>query len=266
MTAQVMVNRIWQYHLAVESCVLPMILDCRGMIRPIRICSTGWHHQFVESGWDIKAMHRLIMSSDAYQRSSAPNDQALLRDPLNDLFWRFDMRRLQAEEVRDSILAARGSLNLKMGGPSVTPPLPAIVLTTASKPDQAWGKSSPAQANRRSVYVKVKRSLQDPILLSHDAPIRMLHVLFAFTTTVPTQALTMINGEFVNNSALTFAERIRKQGGSTLHDQIKHGLSIVFSRMPEHEEIEAGVRMVEEVKKSEISTTRMPSTGLLYLP
>ena len=248
MTARVMVNRIWQYHFG------------RGIVRssndfglqgddPTHPDLLNWlAHQFVESGWDIKAMHRLIMSSDAYQRSSSPNDQALLKDPLNNLFWRFDMRRLQAEEVRDSILAARGSLNLQMGGPSVTPPLPAIVLATASKPDQAWGKSSPAQANRRSVYVKVKRSLQDPILLSHDAADTDATCPVRFTTTVPTQALTMINGEFVNDSALTFAERIRKQGGNTLQDQIKHGLSIVFSRPPEPEEIQAGVRMVEEVK------------------
>ena len=114
--------------------------------------------------------------------------------------------------------------------------------------DRAWGKSSPAQANRRSVYVKVKRSLQDPILLSHDAADTDATCPVRFTTTVPTQALTMINGEFVNDSALTFAERIRKQGGNTLQDQIKHGLSIVFSRPPEPEEIQAGVRMVEKVK------------------
>jgi hypothetical protein len=160
------------------------------------------------------------------------------------------MRRLQAEEVRDSILAARGSLNLQMGGPSVTPPLPAIVLATASQPDKAWGKSTPAQANRRSVYVKVKRSVQDPILLSHDAADTDATCPVRFTTTVPTQALTMINGEFVNDSALTFAERIRKQGGNSLQDQIEHGLSIVFSRSPKPEEIEAGVKMVKEVKRA----------------
>ena len=250
MTARVMVNRIWQYHFG------------RGIVRssndfglqgddPTHPDLLNWlAAQFVESGWDIKAMHKLIMSSDAYQRSSTPQDQSLVKDPLNNLFWRFDMRRLQAEEVRDSILAARGSLNLQMGGPSVTPPLPALVLATASKPDQAWGKSTPAQASRRSVYVKVKRSLQDPILQSHDAADTDTTCPVRFTTTVPTQALTMINGEFVNESALTFAERIRKQGGSTLHDQVRHGLSIVFSRTPEPKEIEAGVRMVEEVKRS----------------
>ena len=248
MTARVMVNRIWQYHFG------------RGIVRssndfglqgddPTHPDLLNWlAHQFVESGWDIKAMHRLIMSSDAYQRSSTPQDQSLVKDPLNNLFWRFDMRRLQAEEVRDSILAARGSLNLQIGGPSVTPPLPALVLATASRPDQAWGKSTPAQASRRSVYVKVKRSLQDPILQSHDAADTDATCPVRFTTTVPTQALTMINGEFVNESALTFAERIRKQGGSTLHDQVRHGLSIVFSRPPEPEEVKAGVKMVNEVK------------------
>ena len=248
MTARVMVNRIWQYHFG------------RGIVRssndfglqgddPTHPDLLNWlAHQFMESGWDIKAMHRLIMSSDAYRRSSAPQDQALAKDPLNDLFWRFDMRRLQAEEVRDSILAARGSLNLQMGGPSVTPPLPAIVLATSSQPSKAWGKSTPAQANRRSVYVKVKRSLQDPILLSHDAADTDTTCPVRFTTTVPTQALTMINGAFVNDSALTFAERIRRQAGDSLQDQIRHGLSVVFSRTPRPEEVKAGVRMVEEVK------------------
>ncbi|MDG1139310.1 MAG: PSD1 and planctomycete cytochrome C domain-containing protein [Opitutales bacterium] len=248
MTARVMVNRIWQYHFGRGIVRSPNDFGLQGNDPTHPDLLTWLAHQFVESGWDIKAMHRLIMSSDAYQRSSAPQDQALVKDPLNDLFWRFNMRRLQAEEVRDSILAARGSLNLQMGGPSVTPPLPAIVLATASQPNKAWGRSTPAQASRRSVYVKVKRSLQDPILLSHDAADTDATCPVRFTTTVPTQALTMINGAFVNDSALTFAERIRRQGGDTLRDQVRNGLSIVFSRPPKPEEVEAGVRMVEEVK------------------
>ena len=96
---------------------------------------------------------------------------------------------------------------------------------------------------QRLCYVKYPRRI---ILLSHDAAdVNMPGPFYHHRTH---QALTMINGEFVNDSALTFAERIRKQGGNTLQDQIKHGLSIVFSRPPEPEEIQAGVRMVEEVK------------------
>ena len=250
MTARVMVNRIWQYHFG------------RGIVRssndfglqgddPTHPDLLNWlAYQFVESGWDIKAMHRLIMSSQAYQRSSIPQDGALLKDPLNDLFWRFDMRRLQAEEVRDSILAVRGSLNLEMGGVSVTPPLPKIILQTASQPQKAWGTSTPKQANRRSVYVKVKRSLQDPILLSHDMADTDTTCPVRFTTTVPTQALTMMNGEFVNESALNFAERIRQNAGPSPREQVEKGLSLVFSRMPKPEEVKAGVRMMEDVAKA----------------
>jgi hypothetical protein len=160
------------------------------------------------------------------------------------------MRRLQAEEVRDSILVARGSINLSLAGPSVTPPLPKVVLQTSSQPDKAWGNSTPAQANRRSVYVKVKRSLQDPILLSHDMADTDSTCPVRFTTTVPTQALTMINGEFVNQSALSFADRIRRTAGPSISEQVQRGLSIVLSRFPNADEVKAGVRMIEEVTKA----------------
>ena len=249
MTARVMVNRIWQYHFGRGIVRSSNDFGIQG-VAPTHPKLLDWlAHRFVESGWDIKAMHRLIMSSHAYQRSSAPNDQALLKDPLNNLFWRFDMRRLQAEEVRDSILAARGSINLSLGGPSVTPPLPEIILKTASQPDKAWGKSTPAQANRRSVYVKVKRSLQDPILLSHDMADTDSTCPVRFTTTVPTQSLTMLNGEFVNDSALSLADRIRRTAGPSSAEQVECGLSIVFSRKPQPQEVQAGVRMMEEVAR-----------------
>ena len=249
-TARVMVNRIWQHHFG------------RGIVRstsdfgfqgdlPTHPKLLDWLAvRFMESDWNIKAMHKLIMTSQAYRRSSSPSDECFEKDPLNDLLWRFDMRRLGAEEVRDSVLAAKGTINLEVGGPSVTPPLPEVILATASRKGAGWGGSTPEQANRRSVYVKVKRSMQMPILINHDMADTDSTCPVRFSTTVPTQALNMLNGKFMNDSAKTFAERIRKEAGEDPSKQIALGLKLILSRTPSNDEIKAAINMLEDIKAS----------------
>ena len=250
MTARVMINRIWQHHFG------------RGIVRstsdfgfqgnlPTHPKLLDWLAvRFMESGWNVKAMHKLIMTSLAYRRSSAPSDDCFDKDPLNDKLWRFDMRRLGAEEVRDSVLAAKGTINLQIGGPSVTPPLPEVILATASRKGAGWGGSTPEQANRRSVYVKVKRSMHMPILINHDMADTDSTCPVRFSTTVPTQALNMLNGKFMNDSAKTFAERIRKEAGDDVSKQITHGLKVVLSRNPSEKEVGAALKMVEDIRSS----------------
>jgi hypothetical protein len=248
-SARVMVNRIWQYHFG------------RGIVRsssdfgyqgdlPTHPKLLDWLAiQFTESGWDIKAMHRLIMNSDAYKRSSMPNDQALAQDPLNHSFWRYEMRRLTSEEVRDSVLNACGTINLEMGGQSVTPPVPDIILAGSSVKGKGWGACTPEQANRRSVYVKVMRSMQMPLLINHDMADTDSTCPVRFNTTVPTQALNMLNGKFMNDSAKSFANRLRTEAGKELNRQVEHALKLVFSRNPHKNEINAGVEMMKNMKK-----------------
>ena len=247
-SARVMMNRIWQYHFG------------RGIVRsssdfgyqgdlPTHPKLLDWLAiQFMESGWDIKAMHRLIMNSDAYKRSSKPNDQALAQDPLNHSFWRYEMRRLTSEEVRDSVLNACGTINLEMGGQSVTPPVPDIILAGSSVKGKGWGACTPEQANRRSVYVKVMRSMQMPLLINHDMADTDSTCPVRFNTTVPTQALNMLNGKFMNDSAKSFANRLRTEAGKELNKQVEHALKLVFSRNPQKNEINAGVEMMKNMK------------------
>ena len=121
--------------------------------------------------------------------SSRGNDKALSVDPTNDLFWRFDMRRLTAEEIRDSILAISGTLNLKMYGPGVYPEIPREVLAGQSMPGRGWGTSPFEEQCRRSIYVHVKRSLLMPILESFDTAETDRSTAVRFVTTQPTQAL-----------------------------------------------------------------------------
>ena len=236
LTARVMVNRIWQYHLG------------RGIARdPNDFGSTAeppthpelldWlAAEFVETGWRMKPMHKQIMMSRTYRMASTPNAANHAADPRNDSFWRHDMRRLTAEEVRDSILAVNETLNPAVGGPSVFPPLPRKVLETSSRPDEAWGTSPPEEHTRRSVYIHLKRSLLEPLLADFDLADTDASCPVRFTTTQPTQALTMLNSEFVNEQALVLAESAREVRGCA-ESRVSEILERVTSRPATVEEV-----------------------------
>ncbi|MCY3970246.1 MAG: PSD1 and planctomycete cytochrome C domain-containing protein, partial [Acidobacteria bacterium] len=167
-TSRVMANRLWQYHFGRGLSPTPNDLGRFGQEATHPDLLDWLATEFTARDWSLKSMHRLIMTSRAYQMSSRPPEGSLEVDPGNDLFSRFNMRRLAAEEIRDSVLAATGTLNLEIGGPSVYPPMPAEVLATASQPDKAWGEATPGEAARRSIYIHVKRSLLHPLLESLD--------------------------------------------------------------------------------------------------
>jgi len=192
--------------------------------------------EFVARGGSLKAMHRLLMQSSTYCQSSAPDPAKFDRDPRNDLFWRFDMRRLTAEELRDSMLAVNGTLNLEMRGPGVYPEMPREALETSSRPDAAWGRSSPEQSSRRTLYVHAKRSLLMPILQAFDLADTDTSCPVRFVTTLPTQALTMMNSDLVNKEAGKLAERVRSERQS-LTDRLARGLELVQQRSPTYGEV-----------------------------
>ena len=257
LTARVMVNRIWQHHFG------------RGIVRstndfgqlgtpPTHPELLDWlASEFIASGWRLKAMHKLIMTSNTYRMSAQSNPICIQQDANNNLFWRFNMRRLTAEEIRDTVLWVTGKLNLKMGGPSVFPELPEEVLATSSRPRSVWGKSPPDEANRRSVYVKVKRSLLVPILNQFDQANTDSTCPVRFSTTVPTQSLTMLNGKFINNQALAFANRMRWEGGVTVEDRVKFGLRLVLCREPKPAEIQQALAFMQELQHSEGVTSEV---------
>jgi hypothetical protein len=213
LTARVMVNRIWQHHFG------------RGLVRsPSNFGLAGdppthpelldWlAAEFIARGWRLKPIHKLILLSEAYRASSVGSEEALAKDPLNDALWRFDMRRLSAEEIRDSILVASGVFNPKMFGPGVFPEIPAEVKATQSRPGAGWGDSLPEEQARRSIYAKVKRSLLVPLLADFDFADTDASCPVRFVTTQPTQALGMMNGSFLQGQARAFAGRVRREAG-----------------------------------------------------
>jgi mono/diheme cytochrome c family protein len=252
LTARVMANRIWQYHfgrgivrsssnfgLQGDAPTHPELLDYLAS-------------EFVARGWSVKSMHRLMMLSNAYRMSSTSNQTALAADPRNDNLWRFDVRRLTAEEIRDSVLAANGTLNLAMYGPGVFPPIPKAVMQGQSRPGEGWGKSTPEEACRRSVYVHAKRSLRVPIIESFDGAETDKACPVRFVTVQPTQALGMINGEFLNEEATKLATRVTKDvGNEDVAKRVALAFRLVTSRQPGKADVDRGVDLYQKLTSAD---------------
>ena len=194
-------------------------------------------------------MHRLIMSSKTYQLSSEGKSPEIDQDPTNQLYWRFNMRRLTAEEIRDSMLSVVGELNPKVGGPSFYPVLQPAVLATSSTGAGKWGNSSEEEARRRSVYIHIKRSLKPPVLVDFDFADTDAPCPERFVTTVPTQALNMLNGPMTNSKAKIFAARLTQDTGDDVRAFVKRGIELVTNRPAEEWELDRGVELIEELKK-----------------
>jgi hypothetical protein len=248
LTARVMVNRVWQYHFGRGLVRSPNNFGFQGD-KPTHPELLDWlAAEFVNHGWQLKPLHRLILNSNAYRMSSRANPTALAADPTNDLFWRFDMRRLAAEEVRDSILAVTGVLSLKMYGPGVYPEIPAEVLAGQSMPGNGWGQSPPEEQNRRSVYIHVKRSLLTPILEAFDVAETDRSSPVRFATTQPTQALALLNGDYLNRQAEVFAARLRREAGPDLEKQMRLAWYLATARPPSLAELHRGQELIESLR------------------
>jgi len=248
LTARVFVNRLWQYHFGRGIVPTPNDFGKLGEAPTHPELLDYLADEFMKGEWRVKRMHKLIMTSAAYQMSVMADEKGLKLDPANMLFWRFNMRRLTAEEVRDSILAASGRLNLKAGGPSVFPKIPREVLQGQSMPGNGWGNSPPDEAARRSVYVHVKRSLLVPILSQHDQADTDSSCPVRYTTTVPTQALGMLNGEFSNEQAGAFAERLRKELPDDLAAQVRRAIRLTTGRQPADNEVHKDVTFIKDMQ------------------
>jgi hypothetical protein len=243
-TARVMVNRLWQHHFGRGIVPTPNDFGKNGE-PPTHPELLDWlASEFTASGWKMKQMHRLLMTSSSYRMSSQANKKAVSADPANNLFWRFNMRRLTAEEVRDSMLAVSGKLNLRMAGPSVYPPISREVLAGQARPGTGWKPSPPDEAARRSIYVHIKRSLLVPILAQFDQADTDASCPVRFTTTVPTQALGLLNDDFSNEQAKLFAGRLKKEAAAGPKAQLAMAIRLTTGRVPTDEEVARDVAFI----------------------
>jgi mono/diheme cytochrome c family protein len=249
LTARVMVNRVWQYHFGRGIVRTPNDFGFQGAV-PSHPELLDWlASEFVGGGWRLKPLHKLIVMSSTYRQSSRGRADALAADPANDFLWRFDMRRLTGEEIRDSILAVTGTLNQSVYGPSVFPEIPKEVLAGQSMPGNGWRTSPPEQQNRRSIYVHQKRSLRLPILESFDAAETDRSTAVRFASTQPTQALGTLNSAWMQKQAGFLAERLNRDAGSDLSAEVRLALQLVTQRPPKDDESARGVALIDRLMK-----------------
>jgi hypothetical protein len=250
LTARVMVNRIWQKHFGVGIVPTPDDFGQTGQAPTNELLLDYLASEFVASGWSVKHLHKLIMTSGAYRMSSRADDHgALASDEANTLLWRQNLRRVEAEVVRDTMLAVSGTLNSKRGGPSVFPTLPKEVHGTQDASGKGWADSSAEEQNRRSVYLVVKRALKAPLLECLDFANSASPVAVRPTTTTAPQALMLLNDSFVQAQAAALAARISREAGESAEQQITRAFNLVLQRAPSKAELKASLRLLADQRQ-----------------
>jgi hypothetical protein len=237
LTARVIVNRLWQHHFGKGIVTTPNDFGRNGSA-PSHPELLDWlSSELIEHGWSLKYVHKLILMSATYQQSSSNSSphasEASLRDTDNSLFWRQNLRRLEAEAIRDSVLAVNGRFNNKMFGRGIFPTLPQEVLNTQSRPGNGWdNKTDPAEQSRRGVYIFVKRTLGVPLLDTFDFPNPDKAIAARANTTIAPQALISLNSQFMDDQAAAFAERLTRECGSDATKKIERAFRLALGRAP----------------------------------
>ena len=242
LSARVIVNRLWHYHFGTGLVDTPSDLGLNGG-RPSHPELLDWlASELIDSGWSLKSLHRLIVTSRAYRQASDLRPEAIAVDAQARLLWRYPPRRLEAEALRDAILAVSGSLNPQMGGPGfdLFEPNTNYVKVYATK------TAFSADDFRRMVYQSKPRSELDTFFGPFDCPDAGQVQPKRTSSTTPLQALNLLNGEFLLDQADRCAKRIEREAGADSAAQVRRGVLLAFGRGATAEEIAAGSRLIAE--------------------
>lgn len=232
LTARVIVNRVWQFHFGEGLVRTPSDFGVMGDPPTHPELLDYLAAEFVRHGWSLKWLHRLILTSSTYRMSRESRPEYAAPDPENRLWWRFPYRRLEVEAIRDSVLAVSGRLNPGMYGPSMYPFIPKEALQGNSDPELIWPAYDEAAASRRTVYAFIKRSLVVPMIEVLDLCDTTKSSARRAVTSVAPQALTLFNGQFVNEQAVHLARRLEREAGVELAGQIERAYLLALCREP----------------------------------
>lgn len=261
LTARVMVNRIWQGHFGTGLVETPNDFGRLGT-PPSHPELLDWlATEFIQSGWSLKQLHRRIVLSATYRQSTQLNPKAFARDAENRWLWRFPPRRVEGEVIRDSMLAASGELNLKMGGPGF------------NLFDKRGGLSGfqpiekPSQeGKRRMIYAHQVRRERDAVFGTFDCPDGGQSTPIRRVSTTPIQALNLLNSQFVLDRAQALAERVQQESSADFAAQVQRAYLLVLCREPDAEEVNEAVPVVEQFGLAPLGRALFNSSEFLYLP
>ncbi len=267
LTARVIVNRLWQHHFGTGIVSTPNDFGTRGAAPShpelldwlaTELVNPTWTAPYRDAQprpWSLKHIHRLIVTSATYRQASDTR-HGVQTDPQNSLLWRMNRRRLEAEAVRDSILAVAGTLNPAVGGRSVKVPLEPEVydlIFTEGEPDGLWPVTpDKTQHTRRSIYLFSKRNVRLPLLEAFDQPDTLNSCAARPVSTFAPQALILMNGPFAREQGQALAERLVKECGPDSDRQIRELYRRAFGRDPRPEEH----KLTSEFLEAQIATIR----------
>ena len=262
LTARVMVNRVWQHQFGVGLVNTPNDFGKNGS-KPSHPELLDWlASDLIEHGWSLKHLQRRILSSATWRQSGLPRPQALAVDAGSRLLWRFPPRRIEAEGIRDSILAVSGNLDRARGGPS-------FYLHEVDRenvyhyhPKEAFGPAD----TRRMVYAFKVRMEQDGIFGAFDCPDGSLVMPRRSVSTTPLQALNLFNSRFILDQSRTFADRLRREAGDQPESQVRAAWQLAFNRTPQPAEADEAMAFVRTEGLQAFCRGVLNANEFLFIP
>jgi hypothetical protein len=251
LTARVFVNRVWQHHFGEGIVATPDNFGHKGSPPTHRELLDWLATQFVDSGWKIKTLHKLIVTSTAYRQASVrselavgqPNPQEI--DPDNHLLWKMRLRRVESEVIRDAVLTVSGKLDLTPGGP----PIPIEPREDGSVVVANQGLLSPTAAYRRSVYLMARRNYNLSLLSVFDQPVMATNCTRRISSAVPLQSLALLNDAFMLDQADHFAARVIAAAGDSVDARIDIAFRLAYARKPNEQEKAQSAALLKKLVK-----------------
>ena len=265
LTARVWVNRVWHHHFG------------RGIVASLdnfgRVGDLPTHPQlldwlaveFQNQDWSSKQLHRLIMTSEAYKMASSyDNASNIANDLENHLMWRYRPQRLEAEAVRDVIMATSGGIDLTVGGKPIFPYIPQEILDTAALFGRWDNQVDGPDVWRRSLYVYRRRTLSYPFFETFDLPDQNITTAYRNTSTVAPQALTLLNNPFILGQAQLFASRVEELAPYDVERQVELVYRTALTRPPSADELEVSRQLVEQGSLQDLTHVVFNLSEFLY--
>ncbi|WP_254513812.1 PSD1 and planctomycete cytochrome C domain-containing protein [Anatilimnocola floriformis] len=269
--ARVYINRLWQSHFGVGLVKTANDFGTRGE-RPSHPELLDWlSASLIEKGFEAKGIQRAIVTSSTYRQTSHVLNRKTQEtlDPENRLLWKFNRRRLSAEELRDAMLATAGRLNLQVGGSSVMLPVDEQLVNQLYKPSQ-WQVARPAQHDRRSLYLITKRNLRLPFLETFDGPALLASCARRESSTHAPQALELLNGSTSNELAKSFATRLSsfapRKNASSPSETVKAAFQLALGREPTAKELQTSLEFLAEGTLEEFALALFNLNDFAYVP
>jgi len=261
LTARVIVNRLWQFHFGTGIVDTPSDFGGNGTPPSHPELLDRMASELIRSEWSLKQMHRLILNSETWRQESSPREDGMTIDAASRLLWRFPPRRLEAEGIRDGMLAASGKLDLRAGGPGFNPFEIQSETVRHYFPKSSYGPED----WRRMIYMTKVRQEKDSVFGVFDCPDFSQVVPKRSRSTTPLQALNLLNSRFVLQQADFFVERLRAETGSQ-DEMVSLAYELCFNRLPETDEVADALEFVEQTDWQSFARVMFNSNEFVLIP